>query len=66
MINLRNTVLAMTMGLFAIGAPAQAQFIQDSDSALVAEELFGAAAVKVEFDDFDPADQTKAFVPKAS
>lgn len=65
MINLRNTVLAMTMGLFAIGAPAHAQFLQDSDSAVVAEELFGSAAVKVEFNEFDATMQAAPFVPKA-
>ena len=48
MINLRNTVLAMTMGLFATGALAQG-FIQDSETARVAEELFGGGSVKLEF-----------------
>ena len=66
MINLRNTVLAMTMGLFATGALAQQNgFMQDSEMALVAEELFGGAAVKLEFDEFDQAEPLKPFVPKA-
>ena len=72
MIKLRNTVLAMTMGLFATGALAQsAQFTQDSQSATVAEELFGSGSVKLEFNpflgvedaDFDAGDDM--FVPKA-
>ena len=46
MINLRNTVLAMTMGLFAIGAPAQAQFTSRSTATrlTVAENLFGSGS----------------------
>ena len=62
MIKLRNAVLAMAMGLLATGALAQ-HFTQDSQAALVAEELFGGGAVKLEFKDF--GDEDDDFVPKA-
>ena len=63
MIKLRNTILAMVMGLFATGALAQGDFIQDSEAAVVAEELFGSGSVKLEFNDF--VDASTDFVPKA-
>ena len=48
MIRLRNAILAVVASLFATGALAQG-FIQDSETATVAEELFGGGSVKLEF-----------------
>ena len=48
MIRLRNAILAVVASLFAIGALAQG-FMQDSETATVAEELFGSSSVKLEF-----------------
>ena len=58
MIRLRNAILAVVASLFATGALAQVGFMQDSETATVAEELFGGGAVKLEFGAAD-------FAPKA-
>ena len=48
MIRLRNAILAVVASLFATGALAQG-FMQDSETATVASELFGSGSVKLEF-----------------
>lgn len=57
MIRLRNAILALVASLFATGALAQG-FVQDSETATVAEELFGGGSVKLEFG-------AAGFAPKA-
>ncbi len=57
MIRLRNAILALVASLFATSVLATG-FMQDSETATVAEELFGAGSVKLEFG-------ATGFAPKA-
>lgn len=67
MIRMRNVLVALVTCLMSIGALAQNEFTQDSDSVTVAEELFGTGSVELEFADFEEGfeNMSKPFVPKA-
>lgn len=65
MIKLRNAALALATGLLATGALAQSgHFVQDSQAATAAEELFGSGSVKLEFDGFRGTGSDDMWVPK--
>ena len=66
MTRMRNVLVALVTCLLSVGALAQNEFTQDSDSVTVAEELFGSGSVELEFADFESGfeNMNKPFVPK--